>query len=88
MIVQIGGYYGDDRHMINIDKVESVSMERERRGGSSDNWELNIKLTHQNLNIQFLTYKDRCEKEYDTLVNALRHREGELILPESNSKEK
>jgi len=78
MIIEINGFYGADKHIINIDKIETVSMEREKYTEGSDKYNLIVLMTNQTLKIEFLSYKDNCETEYNKLLDAIRHREGEL----------
>ncbi len=86
MVIEIGGYYSSDRHIVNIDRIETVSMENSG-GGTGDSYDLKILMSTQTLYIRFLSYKVRCEIEYTKLLDALRHRDGELRLPNANTQE-
>jgi hypothetical protein len=79
MMVEIKGYYTQDRHMINVDAIESVSYASPRHGGSSEHRELSISFKHNNLNIDFLSYIERGQREYDIIIEAMRMNHQQYI---------
>ena len=72
MMVEIKGYYSHDIHMINVDAIESVSFSSSRRGSGSENRTLEVKFRNSQLIIDFLSYVDRGQREYDIIIEAMR----------------